>query len=115
MLLAIGLTAGLLGGLFGVGGGLVLVPALILILKMKELEAFGTSLAALVPPSGLLGAIEYYRHGSANVKFAVILAVGLLVGIYFGARFAISFPPGVVRRLYGGFLLLVAIRFLAGR
>ncbi|MBI4875758.1 MAG: sulfite exporter TauE/SafE family protein [Acidobacteria bacterium] len=82
---------------------------------MKELDAFGTSLAAMVPPAGLRGAIEYYRHGNTNVKYAAVLALGLLIGIYFGARLAVSLPPGVARRIYGGFLLVVAIRFLAGR
>jgi hypothetical protein len=112
VLAAIGLVAGVLGGMFGIGGGLVIVPALILILKMKQLDAFGTSLAALVPPSGLLGAIEYYRNGNVHVRYAVLLAAALLIGIYFGARIMISVPPTLARRLYGGFLLLVALRFL---
>jgi len=115
ILLAIGLVAGVLGGMFGIGGGLLMVPALILIMKMKQLDAFGTSLAALVPPAGLLGAIEYYRNGNTNIRFALLLSIGLLVGIYFGARLVISLPPAVARRIYGAFLLVVAVRFLAGK
>ena len=112
VLAAIGLVAGVLGGMFGIGGGLVVVPALILILKMKQLDAFGTSLAALVPPSGLLGAIEYYRNGNVNIRFALLLSSALLIGVYFGARIMINVSPVLARRAYGGFLLIVAIRFL---
>lgn len=111
-LLAIGLVAGVLGGMFGIGGGLIMVPALIILLKMKQLDAFGTSLAALVPPSGLLGAIEYYRNGNTNIRYALLLSAGMLIGVYFGARFVISLSPAVARRAYGAFLLIVSIRFL---
>ncbi|MBI5628967.1 MAG: TSUP family transporter, partial [Candidatus Rokubacteria bacterium] len=75
-LLAIGLVAGVLGGMFGIGGGLVIVPALIFLLKMKQFDALGTSLAALIPPVGLLGAFEYYRNGHMNLKFAALIALG---------------------------------------
>ena len=112
VLLAIGLVAGVLGGMFGIGGGLLMVPALILIMKMKELDAFGTSLAALVTPAGLLGAIEYYRNGNTNIRYALLLSVGLLVGAYIGARIVISVPPTMARRAYGVFLLIVAVRSL---
>lgn len=112
LLAAIGLVAGVLGGMFGIGGGLVIVPALILVMKMEQLDAFGTSLAALVPPAGLMGAIEYYRHGNVNVRFALLLSAALLIGVYFGARIMISMPPTAVRRFYGGFLLIIGIRFL---
>ena len=89
-----------------------MVPALLLLLKMKQLEAFGTSLAALVPPSGLLGAIEYYRNGYTNIRWAAVLSLGMLFGVYFGARFVIAIPPTVARRIYGLFLLIVGARFL---
>jgi len=111
-LLAIGLVAGVFAGMFGVGGGLIIVPALILLLKVRELEAIGTSLAALIPPAGLLGALAYYRDGYANLRYAALLAVGLFLGSYFGARIMIALPPSMVRRLYAGFLLVVATRML---
>ena len=111
-LLAIGLVAGVLGGMFGIGGGLVMVPALLLLMNMKQLDAFGTSLAAMVPPSGLLGAIEYYRHGNVNIKYALLLSAGLLVGAHFGAKIVIGMSPVLARRAYGAFLMAVAIRFL---
>jgi uncharacterized membrane protein YfcA len=111
-LLAIGLVAGVFSGMFGIGGGLVIVPALLFFLKMNELEALGTSLGALIPPVGLLGALEYYRTGHIHVKYAGLIALGLFVGAYFGARIIISLPPLLIRRIYGTFLLLVAARML---
>jgi uncharacterized membrane protein YfcA len=111
-LLAVGLFAGVLAGLFGIGGGLVIVPALLLLFKMKELDALGTSLAALIPPVGLLGAFEYYRNGHMNIKFAALIACGLFIGAYFGAKMVMPLPPLLIRRLYAGFLLIVAIRMI---
>jgi uncharacterized protein len=111
-LLAIGLVAGVFAGMFGIGGGLIIVPALLFLIKLKELEAIGTSLAALIPPVGLLGAVEYYRNGFVNLRFAALVAIGLFLGAYFGAKIMIALPPAAVRRIYGSFLLLIAIRML---
>ncbi len=112
MLLGIGLIAGVLSGMFGIGGGLVIVPALLLLVQMKEFEAIGTSLAALIPPVGLLGAMAYYRNGNINMKYAALIALGLFVGAYFGAKITLGLSPVIVRRLYAGFLILVATRML---
>src|SRR2546426_89110 len=95
---AIGLVAGIVSGLFGVGGAIVIIPGLVLLLKMSQHAANGTSLAALLLPVGLLGTIEYYRRGEVNLPYAVVIAVGLL----FGA-------------LIGALLLLVSVRLLAWR
>jgi uncharacterized membrane protein YfcA len=112
ILLAIGLVAGVFSGMFGVGGGLIIIPALLFLLNMKEVDAIGTSLAALVPPVGLLGAAEYYREGFINVRFAALVALGLFIGAYFGAKITTALPPEMVRRIYGVFLLAVAARML---
>jgi hypothetical protein len=112
MLLAVGLVAGVFAGMFGIGGGLIIVPALLLLLKVKELEGIGTSLAALIPPVGLLGAAEYYRNGYINLRWAALIAVGLFLGAYFGARIMIGLPPVLIRRLYAAFLFLIATRML---
>jgi uncharacterized membrane protein YfcA len=115
-LLAIGLAAGVLGGMFGLGGGLIIVPALLFILNLKEAEAIGTSLAALIPPVGLLGAIEYYRHGFIQVRYAALIALGLFAGAYLGARITTSLAPETVRRAYAILMLVVGARMLiAGR
>lgn len=111
-LLAVGLIAGLFAGVLGIGGGLIIVPALLYVFRMPMLEATGTSLAALVPPVGLLGAIEYYRTGHINILYAGLIALGLFVGTYISARYAIHLPAAVIHRLYGAFLLIIGTRML---
>ncbi len=112
LLLLIGLVAGVFAGMFGIGGGLVIVPALLFVVKLRELDAIGTSLAALIPPVGLLGAFEYYRNGLINLRYAGLIALGLFIGAYFGAKIMIGLPPHVIRRLYAGFLFVIATRML---
>ncbi len=111
-LLAIGLTAGVCAGMFGIGGGLIIVPALIFLLGASELTAIGTSLAALIPPVGLLGAAEYFRDGYMNIRWALTIALGLFIGAWFGAKIMIGLPPQQIRRIYAGFLIIVAGRML---
>jgi uncharacterized membrane protein YfcA len=105
-LLVVGLLAGVAAGILGLGGGVIIVPALLYVFKVPILEATGTSLAALIPPVGLLGAMEYYRAGHINVAYAALLALGLFIGTYFVARFGAHRPPSVIYRIYGFFLLL---------
>jgi len=106
----IGVSAGVLAGLFGVGGGLVIVPALLYAARMSQLTATGTSLGALLLPVGALGAWEYYRRGHLDVRAALLIAVGLLVGAFFGARLALALPAVQLKRAFAVFLVLVAIR-----
>ncbi len=106
----IGLVGGVLSGLFGIGGGLVTVPALILVAGFPIATAAGTSLAALLLPVGLFGAIEYYRAGHDEIQAAAVIAVGLLVGAYFSARIGTSLDPQVAQRAFGIFLLVVGAR-----
>jgi uncharacterized protein len=110
LIAAIGLTGGILSGLFGIGGGLVIVPGLILLAGFTAAKAAGTSLAALLLPVGLLGAMEYYRAGQVDVRAAVIIAAGLLVGAFFGARIGTSLDPVVAQRAFGIFLLVIGVR-----
>ncbi|MBM3774041.1 MAG: sulfite exporter TauE/SafE family protein [Acidobacteria bacterium] len=111
-LVAIGLGAGVCAGMFGIGGGLIIVPALLLIMKMPELQAIGTSLGVIAMPVVLLGALEHYRQGNLNVRYALLIAIGLFIGSFFGARLIGSFSPLVVRRIYAGFLLVIGARLL---
>jgi len=111
-LLLIGLAAGVAAGMFGIGGGLIIVPALMLFLKAPPLLAIGTSLAALIPPVGLLGAAEYYRNGHIKLGWALLVAAGIFAGAYFGARIMISLPEIWVRRVYALFLLAMSLRML---
>lgn len=109
----LGLGAGLISGLFGVGGAIVIIPGLILITKMSQHTAHGTSLAALLLPVGLLGTLEYYKRGQVNIGFAAVVACGLLIGAYFGARLAGSISDTMLRKAFGVFLLLISVKLLA--
>jgi uncharacterized protein len=111
----LGLIAGVVSGLFGVGGAIVIIPGLVLVAKLSQHAANGTSLAALLLPVGLLGAAEYYRRGEVNVPYALVIAAGLFVGALLGARLAGSVPDLTLRRAFGGFLLLVSVRLLVGK
>lgn len=111
-LLVVGLLAGLFAGVLGIGGGLIIVPALLYIFKQPILDATGTSLAALIPPVGLLGAMEYYRAGHINIAYAALIALGLFVGTYFSAKYAMHLSPTLIHRLYGAFLLVIGTRMV---
>ncbi len=112
LLLCLGLMAGTAAGMFGIGGGLIIVPFLVAILKMDQVDAIGTSLATIIIPANILGAFEYYRNGHANLKAAVLIAMGILVGSYFGARLMIGLPPAIGKKIYGVFLVAFGIRYL---
>lgn len=108
--LAIGLGAGVLSGLFGIGGGVVIVPALMFIARMQPTTATGTSLGSLLLPVGILGAMEYYRNGHLNVRAALLVALGLTIGALFGAKFAQTLEPVMLKRMFAVFLVLIAVR-----
>jgi uncharacterized membrane protein YfcA len=108
--LVIGLAAGLLSGLFGIGGGILIVPALLLVGRMQPAAATGTSLGALLLPVGALGAWQYYKNGHVDVRASLLIALGLLVGAFFGARFAEGLDPTTARRAFAAFLLLVSVK-----
>lgn len=110
ILLAIGLAAGVLSGLFGIGGGVLIVPALVYFGALPFKVATGTSLGALLLPVGLLGAMTYWKAGNLDVRASLLVAIGLFLGAYVGARLAQGTPPATLQRLFALFLLLVAIR-----
>lgn len=110
ILLAIGFFAGILSGVFGIGGGLIIVPALILLAGMVPIVATGTSLAALLLPVGILGAWEYHKKGNLDIQAALWIALGLVVGIWIGARLAQHLTPVQLKRAFSVFLVLVAAR-----
>jgi uncharacterized membrane protein YfcA len=109
----LGLVAGVISGLFGVGGAVVIIPGLILVAKLSQHTAHGTSLAALLLPVGLLGALEYYKRGQVNIPYAAVVACGLLIGAYFGARLAGTMSDAMLRKAFGIFLLLISVKLLA--
>ncbi|RUL89537.1 sulfite exporter TauE/SafE family protein [Tautonia sociabilis] len=110
--LALGLFAGVLGGLFGIGGGLVMVPAMILLFSFPTKTATGTSLLAQVLPVGILGVIQYYKMGHVRIGFGMSMALGLVIGIFGGALLSGSIPAPLMKRLYGVFLLACGAYFL---
>ncbi len=114
VLLALGVFAGVISGLFGVGGGIVIVPALVGLLRFDQKAAVATSLGALLLPVGLPAALTYYNNGALDPATAGLIAVGLLFGAFGGARLALNLPSSTIKRLYGIFLLLVGLRFIFG-
>ncbi|MGI2902163.1 TSUP family transporter [Tolypothrix sp. VBCCA 56010] len=113
-MLLIGLVAGVAGGMFGIGGGAIMVPAMVLLIGMDQKFATGTSVAAQILPIGILAAIVYYRNGNVNIQYAVFIAVGLIVGNLFGALFANQpfISSELMKKLYGIFLLAIGCRYL---
>jgi len=110
ILLAIGFFAGILSGVFGIGGGVIIVPALILLAGMVPIVATGTSLAALLLPVGILGAWEYHKKGNLDIQAALWIALGLVIGVWIGARLAQHLTPVQLKRAFSVFLVLVAAR-----
>lgn len=114
LLLAIGLGAGVLSGIFGIGGGIVIVPALIYLAKMPPQQASGTSLAALVLPVGAFGAYTYYKAGNLELKSALLLAVGLTIGAAIGAQVSTHIDATMLRRGFSVLLAGMAVKMWLG-
>lgn len=111
-LLLLGLGIGGVCGLAGVGGGIMMIPALVYLYKMPQHHAVGIALAAMVPPVTLAAAAEYYRRGQSNITMALILAVTIALGSWVSAHFADHIPELWLRRIFGAVLFLVSLRFL---
>ena len=112
ILLFIGLMAGVLGSMVGIGGGIVVVPALVLILGMAQTKAQGTSLAMLLPPIGILGVWQYYKNGQVDLKVAAFLCVGFLIGGFVGAKLVLSMDKALLKKFFACFLLVLGLYFL---
>ncbi|HEY0742047.1 MAG TPA: sulfite exporter TauE/SafE family protein [Chryseosolibacter sp.] len=110
ILLIIGLVAGILGGLLGIGGAVIILPALVFALGYSQLQAQGTTLLMLVMPVGLLAAWQYYKDGHADVKAAIILAVTFFIGSYIGARLAIHIPAELLKKAFAVMLIVIALK-----
>jgi hypothetical protein len=115
LFVTLGVAVGVFSGIVGVGGGIVVVPALIYGFGFSQLLAQGTSTALLLPPIGAFAAYTYWKHGYVDVRAAALICAGFLVGGYFGAKIAIVLPKEVVRRVFGGLLLVVSLKLLSGR
>jgi uncharacterized protein len=112
ILIVIGIITGFMAGMLGIGGAIIMIPALVFLLGLTQQSAQGTSLAVMLPPVGLIAAYNYYKAGHVNIKFALILAAAFIAGSYFGSKLAINIPQPVLKKIFGILLLLVAARML---
>ncbi|MES2593626.1 MAG: sulfite exporter TauE/SafE family protein [Bacteroidota bacterium] len=115
ILLCIGLAAGILSGMVGIGGGLVIVPALIYFMHMSQHQAQGTSLAVLLLPVGFLAVYNYYNKGFVDMKFALIIAATFVVGGFIGSKIAISIDQNILKKVFGVFMLLLSLKMILGK
>lgn len=111
-LLLIGLAAGFMGGLVGIGGGVIIVPALVMILGMSQHQAQGTSLMMILFPVGILGVLNYYKQGYVDFKYAGLLALGFFIGSYLGSKYSLSLPQLTVKRIFAIIMMLLALKIL---
>ena len=115
ILAAIGILAGFIGGSMGVGGGIIIIPALMIFLGFTQKEAQGTSLAVLTMPVAFMAAFNYYKGGYINMKFAAIMIVTFVIGSYFGSKFALSIPASTLKKIFAVLLLIIGIKMLLGK
>ena len=115
ILLLIGVCAGLLSGFVGVGGGIIIVPALVFFLGYSQHMAQGTSLTLMLPPIGLLAFYNYHKSGNTNIYAALIIAVAFILGAYFGSKLAISLDQKLVKKIFGAVMLLASIKLLVSK
>lgn len=110
LLIIIGLLAGSFSGMVGIGGGVIIIPMLVYFLGFTQHEAQGTSLAVMLPPIGLMAAYQYYKSGHVNLVYAMIIAGAFFVGGYLGAKYAVKIPEMILKKIFGIFLLLLALK-----
>lgn len=113
--IVLGLAAGLLSGLVGVGGGIIVVPALVFLLGFTQHQAQGTTLAMMVPPIGLLAAWAYWSQGHVDLRAAALLCAGFFVGGFLGGKAAVSLSTPVLTKAFGAVLLVVSVKMLLSK
>lgn len=112
VLVLIGLMAGALSGFVGVGGGIIIVPAMIYFMNMNQMQAQGVSLALLMLPVGILGVMNYYKAGHIQFNYVLILAVGFVVGSFFGSKYALKLPEYKIKFVFALLILFVGVQML---
>ncbi len=108
----LGLVAGILSGLVGVGGGVFIAPALVFGFGMSQHLAQGTTLALLVPPIGILAAWTYYKQGYVDVKVATLICIGFVLGAFLGANLAVGIPNAILEKIFGGVIMAIALKMI---
>lgn len=112
LLMLVGILAGMMSSLVGIGGGVIIVPALVLIFGLDQKTAQGTSLLLLSLPVAFAGAFNYYKAGLTDWKIALILALTFVVGGFFGSKLAIGLEVGVVKKIFAVFMIIIAVKYL---
>jgi uncharacterized membrane protein YfcA len=112
ILVLVGLLAGALSGFVGVGGGIIIVPAMIYFMNMNQMQAQGVSLALLMLPVGVLGVMNYYKAGHIQFNYVLIMAIGFVLGNYFGSKYAMRVPEHKIKFLFSLLMLYVAVQML---
>jgi uncharacterized protein len=113
--LLLGMAAGILSGFIGIGGGVLIVPALVFIFGFSQQQALGTTLAMLVPPVGILAAWTYYKHGFVDIRVAVIIVAGFVVGSWVGARYATGLSNEILGKAFGVALMIIGLKMFIGK
>ena len=108
----LGLVAGMLSGIIGIGGGIVIIPALVFIFGLSQQMAQGTTLALLVPPVGIFAAWAYYKQGYVDLKIALLICIGFIIGGLIGGQIAIALPTKLITKIFGVFMMLIGIRMV---
>jgi uncharacterized protein len=112
ILMVIGIITGVMAGMLGIGGAIIMIPALVFFMGFNQQMAQGTSLAVMLPPVGIFATYNYWKEGHVDIKVAIILAVTFIAGSYFGSKLALNLPQATLKKIFGGLLLLVAARML---
>ncbi len=111
ILLLVGLVAGMLSSMVGIGGGVVIVPSLVLILGMSQKLAQGTSLAMMLPPIGVLAVMNYYKQGFVDFKIGALLCLTFVIGSYFGSKLVLGLDTALVKKIFAVFLMIIAVKY----
>lgn len=112
MLIIIGIFSGMLSGLVGVGGGIIIVPCLIYFLGFSQKMAQGTSLGILLLPAGILGVLQYYKQGQIDFKVVLLVALGFVIGNFWGSKLALSISDALLKKVFAFLLIIIALKML---
>ncbi len=112
ILLSVGLAAGYLSGLVGIGGGLVIVPVLVLALSYSQQLAQGTTLFMFLFPIGILGVMQYYKNGNVDWKAAVLIGSTFIIGSYYGSKAAVEIDEALLKKIFGSFIILIGLKLI---
>lgn len=112
ILIFIGLFAGIMSGFVGIGGGVIIVPALVYFMGLTQHEAQGTSLLLMLPPIGILAVMNYHKAGQLNYKYGIIIAATFVIGAYFGSKLSLKISPGMVKLIFGLLMVYVSLRLI---